>query len=216
MAEYFLRHSALGPLGLGARATADANDALKADAGVRMGERPFRKQSGLRGDIDDSAFRAAVKTALGVEPPKEAHGTTGPVDLTQGVRILWMSPDEWLCVTDANATLDPTAALVDALKGLHAAAWDVSGSRTTIAVTGRNARDVLAKGCALDLHESVFPAGHVIAGHVALAHCEIDHVSDDDGDPVFELYVHRSFAEYLWTWLEDAALEYGLKVLPEG
>jgi sarcosine oxidase subunit gamma len=219
MADYFLRHSALAPLGLGARATADAADPLKAPgapgAGVCMGERPLRKQAGLRGDVTDPGFVAAVKKALGVAPPAEAHGTAGALDKGRGVRILWLGPDEWLCVADADSALDPHAALAVTLKGFHAAAWDVSGSRTTIAVTGPRARDLLAKGCALDLHASVFPKGHVVAGHVALAHCEIDHVADENGDPVFELYVHRSFAEYLWTWLEDAALEYGLKVLPE-
>ena len=31
--------------------------------------------------------------------------------------------------------------------------------------------------------------------------------------PVFDIYVLRSFAEYLWAWLEDAAQEYGVTVL---
>ena len=31
--------------------------------------------------------------------------------------------------------------------------------------------------------------------------------------PAYDLYVPRSFAEYLWRWLEDAAAEYGVTVL---
>ena len=31
--------------------------------------------------------------------------------------------------------------------------------------------------------------------------------------PVFEVYVLRSFAEYLWAWLEDAGREYGVSVI---
>ena len=32
-------------------------------------------------------------------------------------------------------------------------------------------------------------------------------------EPAFDLYVLRSFADYLWAWLEDAAREYGLKIV---
>ena len=28
----------------------------------------------------------------------------------------------------------------------------------------------------------------------------------------FEIYVRRSFTEYLWTWLEDASLEFGVRI----
>ena len=30
--------------------------------------------------------------------------------------------------------------------------------------------------------------------------------------PSFEVYVHRSFADYAWRWLEDAGLEYGVAI----
>ncbi len=31
--------------------------------------------------------------------------------------------------------------------------------------------------------------------------------------PIFDIYVVRSFAEYLWAWLEDAGREYGVRVV---
>jgi sarcosine oxidase gamma subunit len=33
----------------------------------------------------------------------------------------------------------------------------------------------------------------------------------DDG-PGYDIYVHRSFAIYAWSWLADASREYGLSV----
>jgi sarcosine oxidase gamma subunit len=33
-----------------------------------------------------------------------------------------------------------------------------------------------------------------------------------DKAPTFDIYVARSFAEYLWAWLEDAGGEYGVAV----
>ena len=38
------------------------------------------------------------------------------------------------------------------------------------------------------------------------------HGYQTDEVPSYELYVQRSFAEYLWLWLEDAALEYGVAI----
>ena len=32
---------------------------------------------------------------------------------------------------------------------------------------------------------------------------------EGEGGPVFDVYVARSFADYLWGWLEDAVQEYG-------
>jgi sarcosine oxidase subunit gamma len=39
---------------------------------------------------------------------------------------------------------------------------------------------------------------------------------DDDPErgPSFDLYVGRSFADYLWIWLEDAGREYGVPIAP--
>ncbi len=42
------------------------------------------------------------------------------------------------------------------------------------------------------------------------------HLSADESaadGPAFEVYVLRSFAEYLWTWIEDAGQEYGVTVI---
>ena len=32
-------------------------------------------------------------------------------------------------------------------------------------------------------------------------------------EPAYDIYVDRSFAEYLWTWLEDAAAEFGFAII---
>ena len=79
-----------------------------------------------------------------------------------------------------------------------------------IRVTGPRARDLLAKGCPLDLHPSLFAKGACAQTVMAKAGVLIHAV--DDG-PTYDLYVLRSFAEYLWRWLEDAAQEYGVAVL---
>ena len=70
-------------------------------------------------------------------------------------------------------------------------------------------RDLLAKGCPVDLHPSVFDVGQCAQSHLAKAPILLRQV---DREPTFEIIVRRSFADYFWTWLEDAAAEYGLAV----
>ena len=61
-----------------------------------------------------------------------------------------------------------------------------------------------------------FP-GREAQSRLAKATVVIHRVADDsaaDG-PVFDLYAVRSFAEYVWHWLEDAGREFGVAVLTE-
>jgi len=68
VADSFLRHSPLDHLGLAARAS-DVEAGTGIEAGVSLGERPYRGLVNLRGPAGDKAFDAAVKKALGVALP---------------------------------------------------------------------------------------------------------------------------------------------------
>ena len=109
------------------------------------------------------------------------------------------------------------ASLREALAGVHAAITDVTDGRVAFRVAGPSARDVLAKGCPLDLHPRAFPPGRCAQSLLAKASVLI-HLVDDDPErgPSFDVYVARSFAQYLWTWLEDAGREYGVLIEPVG
>ncbi len=196
----YLRQSALAHLGLVARA-----ETLRGDAGVAMGERPPLSIVDLRiGDAEPTAL-AAVEEVLGFALPRDANRVAG----TEATAALWLGPDEWWVVT---AVEDPAAAhrLSEALAGHSAAVTDLSESRACIRVSGPRARDLLAKGCSLDLHPRVFSPGRCAQSHLAKAQVVLHQVS---GEPAFDLYVLRSFADYLWAWLEDAAREYGLTIV---
>ena len=202
MTESYLRQSALAHLGLAARAVDDPGE-----AGVILCERPFRGQLNLRGDARTKRFRDAVEGALGVVPPRKANNAAEAGDIT----CLWLGPDEWLIVTPDERTPKALEALDAALAKLSTAAvTDVSDARAVIGLGGPRARDVMMKGCSLDLHPRVFRPGHCAQSLLAKAQV-ILHQLDDK--PTYDLYVARSFAEYLWAWLEDASLEYGMAVV---
>ena len=176
-----------------------------AEPGVSLGERAFLGHVNLRGDPEDAAFLDAVQGVLGVGLPTEPN-TVAEGD---GVGALWLGPDEWLLITPPSLETQLDEALREALDDTFAAVTDVSGGQIVISIQGSHARDVLAKGCSLDLHPRVFSPGHCAQTLVASVGAIIRQI---DEKPSFDLIVRRSFAEYLALWLEDAAQEYGLEV----
>ena len=203
MTEGYLRQSALAPLGLNARSGDDT-------AGVRMGERPFFTMIGLRGDATDPGFTGGIEKALGFALPLAPNTVTGKGKKS----ALWMGPDEWMIVTAPDTAAKTLSGLHDALSGQHVAVFDVSDSRTIIELSGKNAREVLMKGCGIDIHPRAFGPGQCAQSTLALAHVLIHQTAQHKktGAPTYHIYVHRSFAEYLWAWLEDAGGEYGIAI----
>ena len=211
MAEPYQRQSALAHLGLAARAAADRE---KSDAGVRLGERAFPGQLNLRGDPGNEEFMDAASGAVGCVLPTVPNTSAGEDHLEEGPRVLWLAPVEWLVVIAAGAEEALAGELVAAAAGCGGSVTDVSDARTVIVLRGPNARDVLMKGCPLDLHPDVFRPGHCAQSLLARAAVILYRRADEaDGSASFEIHVTRSFADYLWAWLEDAAGEYGVQVI---
>ncbi len=202
MAERYLRQSPLAHLELEARARV----AVEA-AGVRMGEERFRGQIALRGDASSETFVDAVKEIFGVNVPVKPNTTSMPGSARY---LLWLGPDEWLAIVPDGTESETVAAFKQRMEGEHFAVTDVSGSRTVITLAGERAREVLMKGTSLDLHPKVFGPGQCAQASMARCHMLLHQTTDE---PSYEIYVHRSFADYLWRWLEDAAREYGVAVV---
>ena len=199
MPEPYRRQSALAVLGLAAKACTGA-----ADAGVTLRERGPRARLCLRG-APEPPFTRAVRKVFGTEPPLEAGATAVHGDRT----LFWLGPDEWLAVFGDGERDRVIADLRKALARRHAALVDLSHASAIISVAGPRAREVLQKGCPLDLHPSRFPAGACARSKFARCHVLLHR---PDESPACDLHVPRSFARYLWAWLEDAAAEYGLAI----
>ena len=138
----------------------------------------------LRGSGPD--FRAAAAGVLGVDLPETPNAAVG--------QALWLGPDEWLVVSDA----DPAGALEAALDGQHCAIVDVSEARAVLELSGAGAMEVLASGCRLDL-EALSPG---FCAQTALARAHV--LLEPRKGGVWRIYVGRSFAAYARAWLEDA------------
>lgn len=202
MADY-LRQSPLAHLGLEGRA-----ESSRGSAGVALAERPFQGIVDLRGRSDEigPAFEKIFGFALPLEP--NSVGGKGRTS------AFWLGPDEWWIVSQSDNSRVADK-LLKGLSGHVAAVTEIGESRTCIRVAGPRARDLIAKGCPLDLHPRVFGPGACAQSLLAKAGVMLHMVSGDRarGGPSYDLYVVRSFADYLWRWLEDAAQEYGVAVV---
>lgn len=209
MVEAYRLRGPLDHLGLSARAHDDADIR---GTGVVLSEIAQHGLINVRGDATDARFTAALQKAIKLAPPTDANTVAGR---PSGTRMMWLGPNEWLVITRPGGGERAFNALWKELKadGLHAAVTDSSEARTCIKISGPRAREVLAKGCAIDLHPSKLGPGQCAQTVVSKVGVMLTQTAGaKTTDPAYELYVLRSFATYLWAWLEDAAAEYGVKV----
>jgi sarcosine oxidase, subunit gamma len=162
----------------------------------------------LRGRPSDTTFLAAAGSVLDCRLPVSPNTVQTAGDLT----VLWLGPDEWLVLTPPGAEAAIGARLREALAGVHAAVTDVSGNHARLRLSGNRARDVIAKGCSLDLHPRRFRPGQ--CAQTLIVRCGVILHQIDDR-PSYDLLPRRSFAEYLWMWLSDAMSEYGGRVVTQ-
>ncbi|WP_243788432.1 sarcosine oxidase subunit gamma [Saccharopolyspora gloriosae] len=168
---------------------------------VRIAEIPFKAQIGLRVDPKGVAAER-IGTAIGAMLPN----LPGTVVRAGELLALWLGPDEWLLVGGEGTAQSIQDTLGAALGEDHGAVVDVSANRTILEVSGPRARDVLNKGCALDLHPRVFGADR--CAQTLLARSGVLLVCRDAELPSYWLMVRSSFARYLADWLIDASAEY--------
>lgn len=122
-------------------------------------------------------------------------------------RAVWLGPDEWLLTGASTLDEEPVRAAVAPLGGTVV---DVSAQRTGVRLRGRDARELLAFGCALDLRPASFPPGS--CAQTLLGQSGVLLIADQEGDGavrgVVDVVVRSSFAGYVAGWLLDAAEEF--------
>jgi sarcosine oxidase subunit gamma len=184
-------------------------------------EGQLRRQSPLAGLLPSALPNEAVTLAelafaeqigLRIKPPVAAYLAGVPVPLEPNrvaamreVRTLWLGPDEWLVTSPRGAAPDLIGRLRRALAERHATVTDLSSSRAIIEIAGPRARDLLQKGCGLDLHPRAFGPGSCAQTLFARLPVIIDQIA---AAPAYRLFVRRSAARWLAEWLIDAAEEF--------
>jgi sarcosine oxidase subunit gamma len=133
--------------------------------------------------------------------------TAGHARAHEGLRLISLAPQRWMAIAPDGADLERRVRVACVASG--AAVVDQSHARAVLRIAGSHARDVLAKGCGLDLHPAAF-AGDRVAS-TALFHVAVT-VDRRRGGGVFDLHMPRGFARSLAERLVDAAREHGVAI----
>ena len=157
----------------------------------------------LRAAADASVLSKALDKTPGLKLPEQLAFTS-----SKGHAIYWMSPDEWL-LTCPYDVVDQLAAYVKtATESHHVAVVNVSSAYCQLTISGDHAMDVLKKSTTYDVHERNLSKGKVVNTTFAKAQATLAAIDKD----TYQLFVRRSFADYLWLWLQRSAREFGLDV----
>ena len=150
----------------------------------------------------DKSASKLVKTITGCAFPPAANKFT-----SAGERhAVWLGPDEFLVICEAGKDEDLTRAIQTAIGSRHSAVTNISDALAAFHLKGAAVRQVLAKGCSLDLHPDSFLSGDAAQTLLSHAAVTIMALAEDE----FIVICRTSFASYLHDWLCDAALEYGV------
>ena len=177
-----------------ARAFDDSN-------GVWASETPFLGYISLRGNSANPAFVSAASSALGVALPVKPCTMTA----SNGVKVVWLSPDEWMIVCEPSRSSGLVSGLEHALKDIHSQVANNSGGYTQVLLHGRHATDVLH-------HVSVYDFEALVPGRVVGTTCGKSSLYVHRQGDGYCLLLRRSFADYIWRYLVRAATTYGLGI----
>jgi sarcosine oxidase subunit gamma len=179
-------------------ATEIRDGAVGGDRAVRLTEWPFLTMVSVRVDPDSDAARG-IDVALGAPLPRQVGETSQHGAHT----ALWLGPDEWLVLSQADAEV-----LVEQLRAGAgdgpSQIVDVSANRTLVELSGPGARGVLEKGCPADLHPRNFADGTAIVTSLARVPVLLWKVDADH----FRVLPRASLAQYVALWLLDAMREF--------
>lgn len=125
----------------------------------------------------------------------EAPGVAG-VD----PQALPLGPDRWLLVSDSRSTAVLLESCSQALTGVTHIALDYSSALVVLSIAGSNARLLLATGTGIDLRPDHFPVDSCCRTRLA----QIPVVIVTRFPDAFDVYVDRSYNDYLRDWLEES------------
>jgi sarcosine oxidase subunit gamma len=174
-----------------------------ADAGIIIHEQAYMGHLNLRGNPEDEIFRNGVTEVLGIDLPIEPGRFSG----SNESRLYWLGPNEWLAIVAGGTEAEAEARLRQTLSG-HFSVVDVSGGQTLVNLSGEAVDRVLKKSSVYDFHSSQFTPGRCVQTRFAKASALIS----KNVDHSFDLVIRRSFSDYLFRWIVDAASEYGIEV----
>ena len=126
------------------------------------------------------------------------------VNSNKDTRILWSGPSNWLLISTKKDIISSIQKICD---DKNFAVTDLSHSRAIIELKGNHSKEVLKKGCPINLNEfKINNCANSIFHGITIT---IDMINENP--ETFRIFALRSFGESLYHSITDACLEDGYK-----
>ena len=147
-------------------------------------------------------FLTNIGKNLNMILPTEANTSTTSDKLT----AMWLSPDEWMIFSNELVSKDTNKYELNEMlfnsisKTNLGAVIDVSDQFVQLELKGENIYEIFSAGSPFNFNEFKEKKGSTT--QTVLNH--IDVILQHKEENVVNLFVRRSFAEHLWSWIEDS------------
>lgn len=194
MSEQVTRHTPL-----------DGNEATGASEiqvrDLTITEQMFNGYFNLRIPPDETNIHQGFLDEFQLQLPNTANTFTSSDQAT----CAWLGPDEWLLIVEEPDTGRIERTLNDLFRGKFATWTEQSSGLTALRFIGSNTIALLNRGIVFDLHPRNFKPGDCV--QTVLARVGVTVLNRSDEQTEFDVFVRRSFADYLWQWLVAASNE---------
>ena len=148
-------------------------------------------------------FFTNIGKNLNIILPTEANTST----ISDKLTAMWLSPDEWMVVSNEVINKDTNKYEFNELlfnsisKTNLGAIIDITDQFVQLELKGKNIYEIFSAGSPFNFNEFKEKKGSTT--QTLLNHTDVIlHHKDKD---TVNLFVRRSFAEHLWSWIEDSA-----------
>ena len=148
-------------------------------------------------------FSTKIGKILSILPPTEANTSSG----NENYSLLWLSPDEWMIVSNQLVSKDTNKyelheMLFNSISKTNlGAVTDVTDQFVQLEIKGKNIYEIFSAGSPFNFNEFKEKKGSTT--QTVLNH--IDVILHHKDENIVNLFVRRSFAEHLCSWIEDCA-----------
>ena len=166
-------------------------------------------QSGvsIAADFDRPLVQIFARNGQGAAVAKKLKISADPGQATvsKDMTALPLTTGQWILVGNAIGRKEEFTRSIAKKLGKLGFVSEQGDSRVCFRISGPKARELMSRGCRLDLHPSVVSQGFCAQTNMAQVGVLI-HQSNDD--PTYELYVYSGFARSFHQWLSHTAEQF--------
>ena len=167
--------------------------------GIKFQEVSFINKINLRIDPNNNLHVSACGKILGAILPTKPNTFTE----NEKVKIIWLSPDEWIIVNKKEKNL--LQDLENKLGNKDASVTDISENRTIIKISGNKIYKLLSKFLVLDLEKNL--SNESACAQTLFVKVPVLLLRNYNAKqvPEIDIYVNRSHANYIYNLIVDGA-----------